>query len=67
MAGTSATTCWDEFTQWQWVTARPQAHGFRSDPPDQLEFHETLDPVRSDAVNSRFHGDFPPPGSVKTQ
>ena len=19
---------WDEFTQWQWVTARPQAHGF---------------------------------------
>ena len=20
---------WDEFTQWQWVTARPQAHGFR--------------------------------------
>jgi benzaldehyde dehydrogenase (NAD) len=19
---------WDEFTQWQWVTSRPQAHGF---------------------------------------
>jgi benzaldehyde dehydrogenase (NAD) len=19
---------WDEFTRWQWVTARPQAHGF---------------------------------------
>jgi len=19
---------WEEFTQWQWVTARPQAHGF---------------------------------------
>ena len=19
---------WDEFTQWQWITARPQAHGF---------------------------------------
>ena len=19
---------WDEFTQWQWVTARPQAHAF---------------------------------------
>jgi acyl-CoA reductase-like NAD-dependent aldehyde dehydrogenase len=19
---------WDKFTQWQWVTARPQAHGF---------------------------------------
>lgn len=19
---------WDEFTQWQWVTARPQVHGF---------------------------------------
>ena len=19
---------WDEFTQWQWVTGRPQAHGF---------------------------------------
>jgi benzaldehyde dehydrogenase (NAD) len=19
---------WDEFTQWQWVTARSQAHGF---------------------------------------
>jgi benzaldehyde dehydrogenase (NAD) len=19
---------WDEFTQWQWITAREQAHGF---------------------------------------
>jgi len=28
---------WDEFTQWQWVTARPQAHGFPDPSPGSVK------------------------------